>query len=418
MQQKPVDQHDLAEARAGKRDAAHHGGPYLFPHDRSQISEIDLSQRDRADDRNRGLGAGVSSCIHQHRDKRGQDHLGRQRIFESCDDHPREGCGYHEQEQPGDTVLKQIQGRRAHIGLVRRRHTTHDLDVFRDLFLQDVHGVIERHDTDHSPAAVYDGHGEEVILGQHSGGLLLVCQRGDGDDVRIHQLFDLRLPVRTQQQILHRHKAKQLPFLRNIAGVDRLLVDAGPPDALKRLRDGHFRPEGDILGCHDGTCGILRIPEDLIDLLAHIRACLRQNALHHIGRHLLHKIYRVIDIQFIHHFMQFTVRESMDQELLCLRFHLHKRFSCRFLRQKAKQKRKLFSWNFIEDCSDVCRIHGNKYVADRRITLLLKKLAERLLDGYGMRSHTSLPPTDQFGYTLFNYIARRDARQPADSVRR
>ena len=90
--------------------------------------------------------------------------------------------------------------------------------------------------------------------------------------------------------------------------------------------------------------------------------------------------------------MQFTVRETMNQQLLCLRFHLHEGFRRQLFGQKPEQQRELFFLYSVENRGNVRRIHGDQHITDCGIPLLLKKLSKRTLYCYGMCSHKTLPP--------------------------
>ena len=55
------------------------------------IGKAQLAQGKGADNRNRGLRAGVTACAHKHGDKRSQNNLSRKGALEAAYNHSREG---------------------------------------------------------------------------------------------------------------------------------------------------------------------------------------------------------------------------------------------------------------------------------------------------------------------------------------
>ena len=87
----------------------------------------------------------------------------------------------------------------------------------------------------------------------------------------LHDRLDGRVVILAQKQVLDAGQADELVAAGDVAGVDRLLVDARAADAQDRFLDRHVRAQGDIFGGHDRAGGILGIAQDLVDLLAHVR---------------------------------------------------------------------------------------------------------------------------------------------------
>lgn len=155
--------------------------------------------------------------------------------------------------------------------MLGREHSGHFFHILGGLVFHDVHGVIERDDTDQPVFRVDDRQGEEVVLAEHLGDLLFVVERADRDDVLLHDRLDGRVVILAQKQVLDAGQADELVAAGDVAGVDRLLVDARAADAQDRFLDRHVRAQGDIFGGHDRAGGILGIAQDLVDLLAHVR---------------------------------------------------------------------------------------------------------------------------------------------------
>ena len=197
----------------------------------------------------------------------------------------------------------------------------------------------------------------------------------------LHDVLDERVVILTEQQRLDRDHADQLMAARDIAGVDRLLVDARAADAQNRLADGHVRAQGDIFGRHDRAGRILRIAQDLIDLLAHLRLRLAQNPLDDVGRHFFDDVDGVVDVQLVDDLLQLRVREAADQQLLRLRLHLDERLRRQLLRQQPEQQRQPRLVQLVEHGGDVRRVHRAENVPQRMIFLIIQQLDQGFFNG-------------------------------------
>ena len=262
-----------------------------------------------------------------------------------------------------------------------RQHSGHLFHVLRGLVFHDVHGVVEGYDADQPVLRVHDRQSEEVVLAEHLGDLLFIVERADGDDVLLHDGLDGRIVVLAQKQVLDACEADELVAARHVAGVDRLLVDARAADAQNRFLDRHIRAQGDIFGGHDRAGGILRVAQDLVDLLAHIRLGLGQDALHDVRGHFLHDIDGVVDVKLVDDLLQLGIREALNQKLLRLRLHFDERFGGQLLRQKPEQKRQARLIEIVKNGGDVGGIHGAEDVAQRMILLLVEQHGQGLLQG-------------------------------------
>ena len=287
-------------------------------------------------------------------------------------------------------MAEEIPGVGAQIGLLRRQHTGHLFDILRGLFDKNVHRVVEGHDTDHAPVRVHDGQGEKVVLRQHLRDLFLVGQRADGDHVLIHDLAHGRVVVRGQKQVLDRHRAQELSPLRDVAGVNRLLVHARAPDAHDRLRHGHARAERDIFRRHDRPGGVFGIAQDLVDLLAHLGVRLGQDALDDVGRHLVDEIRRVVDIQLVDELVQLAVGKTADQQLLPLAVKLGKGLGRGLLGQQPEQQRHALLFQVLEHGGNIRRLHRHQDVLEGLILLLVEKGPDGLLK---LHCHRFFPPS-------------------------
>ena len=95
---------------------AQYAHPQLLPDHPRPVAKADLPQAQSPDHCHRGLTAAVAAGVHQHGDKGGQRHLGRQRVLKVGDDAAGEGGGQHQQQQPRDPAEKNPPDRRLQIG--------------------------------------------------------------------------------------------------------------------------------------------------------------------------------------------------------------------------------------------------------------------------------------------------------------
>ena len=145
------------------------------------------------------------------------------------------------------------------------------------------------------------------------------------NDIFVHDVGNPGLITFDQEQILQCQDSQKLPVFRYITGIYRLFVDSRTPDAGQRFIDRHIRTKGDVLRRHDRAGAVFGIAQNFIDFPAHLRICLCQNPLYYIGRHLLYEVNSVVNIQLVNHFPQLAVGKTLDQQLLQIRIHFHKR---------------------------------------------------------------------------------------------
>ena len=289
---------------------------------------------------------------------------------------------------------EEVEGRRAEIGLLGRQHTGHLLDVLGSLLNHDVHGVVEGDDTDEAAVGVDDGNGHKVVARERLGDFLAVGQRAHGDHVLVHDVGDLGVVVAREQEVLDRDRGDEALLLGHIAGVDGLLVDARAPDAPDGLADRHRGSERDVLRGHDRAGGVLRVLQDLVDLPAHLRVGLREDALHHVGGHLLDKVGCIVDVELVDDLAQLRIGEAADQELLPLGIELGERLGRRILGKQAEEERHAVLFELLEHGCDIGWLDGDQHIFERLVFLLVEKDAYGLLERHVMRRHDDPPPLE------------------------
>ena len=191
--------------------------------------------------------------------------------------------------------------------MLGREHSRHLFHILRRLVLHDVHGVVEGDDTDKTVFRVDHRQCQKVVLREHLCDLLLIVQRAHGNDVVGHDGLDRCIVIFTQKKVLDRHQTDELVPLGDVAGVDRLFVDARAADAENCFADRHVRAQGNVLGRHDRACGILGVTQDFVDLLAHLGVRLREDSLDDVCRHFLDDIHRVVDVKLVDDLFQLAV---------------------------------------------------------------------------------------------------------------
>ena len=148
----------------------------------------------------------------------------------------------------------------------------------------------------------------------------------------LHDGSDGCLVVLCQKQVFYSYKAQQGPVVCDVAGVDGFFVHAGAADAEDTLFHRHRGAQGDVFCGHHGASGVFGVTQELVDGFSRFRVSLGQNPTDHIGRHLLHQVYSIVQVQFVHHFLELAVGKALNQQLLGLRVHFHKGFRRLLLR--------------------------------------------------------------------------------------
>ena len=180
----------------------------------------------------------------------------------------------------------------------------------------------------------------------------------DGNGVFIHHICHSCIVVPHKKQILQCDDAEQLPVFSDVTGINRLFIHCRTADAGKRLISRHVGTKRDILCRHDGTGGIVRIAENLVDFLAHLRIRLCENPLYDVRGHLFNKVNSVVDVEFIHDFTQFVIGKTLDQQLFQIRIHFHERFRSKFLREEPEQKRDSGIFHLFKHSRNIRTVHG------------------------------------------------------------
>ena len=208
------------------------------------------------------------------------------------------------------------------VGLVGGEDGGHLLDVLGGLLLDDVDGVVNG-DYAHQPLLrIHHRQRQEVVFAKSSCGLLLVRMGAYILYVGLHYIAD-NFVFSCQQQVLHGDNPQKLPSaVRNIAGVDGLLLHPRAAYALEGLFHGHAPFQVHILHGHDAPGAVLGVVEHLVYHPSGLAVHVAEYLLHDIGGHLLDHVHRVVQKQLLHHLVQLPVAEAPHQQLLALGLHI------------------------------------------------------------------------------------------------
>ena len=285
-------------------------------------------------------------------------------------DHAGKGGRQHQDQQPRHTGFPRVEYTGAEIGLVGGQHSGHLLEVLGGLLLDNVHSVVDGDDTHQPLLQIHNGHGEEVVLAQRLSHVLLIVGGLGPHHVRIHDILDEIVLVRQQQVADGQHAQQAAGGIGDVQDVDGLQLAADAADALEGVRHRHILLQGQEFHVHDGTGAVLRVFQNFIDRLAHLRRGLIQNADHHAGGHLLHDVHGVVQIQLVQHFLQLGVGKAVDEHLLTLALQLHEYLRRRLLGQQPVQQRHDLRPGLFQDLGNIRTLHGQEHVTQVGIAFL------------------------------------------------
>ena len=343
---------------------------------------LDLAHRHAADDGGGALTARVAAGIGQHGDVRRQHGHSGQCVLIPPDDQTGEGGADHQKQQPGRTALVQVPHALLEVGLVGRADGVHLGDILAGLVLQDADGIVNGHDAHQPVFGVHHRNGQKAVFFKQVGNILLVGGGGHTDHIGVHQVSDGFCGVLGQHQRPQRHHAHQLAAaVGHIAVVDGLLVKAVLADGLHGLRHRHVRAQLHQLGGHHAAGRVLRVLEQFVDHAAGGGVGLAQNALDHIGRHLLHKVGRIVHAQLVHHGLQLGIGQAVDQLLLGGRGQLGEYIRRQVLGAQTKQHRELFGRQVLEHGGQVGSRQGLHHIPQALVFFGVIQIRQHGLEG-------------------------------------
>ena len=202
---------------------------------------------------------------------------------------------------------------------------------------------------------------------------------GDRDDVGLHDVFYLGL-VGGEQQGLYRDHAQQHPVLGDIAGVHRLLVQTDFSDAGEGLLHGGVGVEIDKLRGHDGTGGVLRVFQQLVDLAAGGGVGVAQDTGDHVGGHVLDDVHGVVQIELVQDLPQLLIAQGVDDLLLVLAvLQIGEHVGGHVLGQQPEDHHLLVGLQLVQEFGDVHLVHLVQVGPQGAELLGLHQLQQQLL---------------------------------------
>ena len=257
-----------------------------------------------------------------------------------------------------------------HIVFVARNDSGHLFDVLGVLILNDVHDIVDGDDADQAVFLIADGDGSQVVTAEVVGNGFLIVGRHGADDVGIHDIADAGA-LRRDNQLAQGNLTDELALVvDDIAGVNRLLVDARAADVIHRLAHSEVIVQIDIFDGHQAAGAVFRIIEELVDGLARALVGVLQNLFDDVGGHFFQKVHRIIHEHVVHQRFEFGVGRAFGDELLLLAGHVGKHVGGDILGQHAEYAQHApLVLDFLQPFGDIHRR------AFRRLVLKLLKLS-------------------------------------------
>ena len=152
----------------------------------------------------------------------------------------------------------------------------------------------------------------------------------------VHDLPDDLIGL-TQQQVAQSHRAQKFTLsVQHIADIDGLTVQSHRADSVNSPLHRQALLQIHILHRHDAACGVLRIAQQMVNIPTGLRAGVLQQALHHIGRHLLQQVHRIVGHQIVNDIGSLPVRQGGDDGLLSVHLQIGKDIRRQILGQDPK----------------------------------------------------------------------------------
>ena len=269
-------------------------------------------------------------------------------------DHASEGGRQHQDEQPGDALLRVGPDAGAEIGrcIVIRQNGRHLLHILGGLVGQNVDCIVDGDDADEHALVVQDRHGREVVALHLTGHILLIVRDLHGNDVVVHDVGNGGLGV-CQQQAAGRHNAQQTVPLDDVVGVDRLCVLALTADGGQRIADVHLLAQTDVFGRHQTAGRAFGVVQQLIQALTGLLGRFLQHPLHNTGGHIFQQVGGVVQAHLLDGADQLHIRERIDEVIAGLIGHIGKGLGRHFLFQQAEDHQTVVFVQFFQQLGQV-----------------------------------------------------------------
>ncbi len=168
----------------------------------------------------------------------------------------------------------------------------------------------------------------------------------------------------------------------DIARINGLFVDSRHSDFVKSVRNRQLLRQRNKLGRHYASRAVLRIFQNLVDVLPRLSVRLREQSFYHGRGHFLDKIDGVVDKHIIHNAFKFLIRELCNQVRLNIRRHLDKSVCRHIFLQQTERYYALFTVKILKNFRNINAVH----IAKQLFETLESLVGYHLLDFVGFRN--------------------------------
>ena len=185
--------------------------------------------------------------------------------------------------------------------VVRRaiaRADTGDLQVLLMLLGDNVHGVVEGHDTQDMTVLVADGDGNQVVLGHLVRHVFLVLVGRHVDQIAIGELAQRGVAVGHDQRAQRKHARQHAARILGIDVVDTLKVLVEFANRLDGIADRRRGGQRDKLRGHDAAGGVVLVAQQITNRLLLLDAHQAQELL---GLLIIELVDQVGSVVRVHH---------------------------------------------------------------------------------------------------------------------
>ena len=221
-----------------------------------------------------------------------------------------------EHQEPDDPRAGDLHDGGGEVRPAQRLGAADARDVLGLLFLEDLHRVVDGHNTDEAGLRVDDGQRQEIRLADEARSLLLVGVDAGGEDVRVHEIADERVGI-GKDQVAQAEHAEQAPaIVGHRQRVDRLGRATDAPQPLERLRGGHPGAEARHLRRHEPSGRVLRVAEERRGEPPLVRREPREQPVRDLGGHLLGEPGTVVRIHLLEELSDVRLAHALEELLL------------------------------------------------------------------------------------------------------
>jgi hypothetical protein len=242
------------------------------------------------------------------------------------------------------------------------------VEVFRHLLLDHVGDVVVRDDSHEAVLLVHHGHGEQVVLREPRGNLLLVVVGPYRHDLDAHEVADPHVGIGENEIAEGDDTDEAAMAVHDVVVVDRLALRRLAANLRERLGHGEVGIERGVVGGHHRAGRVLRVAEQPADVLAVGLVDEREQVLHERGLEFPQEVHAVV----VRHRDE-DAGEPLGPELAGERLLL-------FRREKGGQRGLLLHRGMVDEAEQLGVV---KLLGDGREARRMERI-EHLGDGRGV----------------------------------